>query len=324
MLRIGSISLDVPFFQAPLSGYSDYAMRKLARRFGCPLTFAGVMLAKSAANPKVLAKEAFRPGEDEHPVGAQILGEDAKIMADAAKELVGVGYDIIDLNFACPAPKVLRRGRGGALLDEPDNAIEIFNRVRQAVDCPVTVKLRTGINSTSQSREKFRRIVESICRNGADALTVHGRTVSKYFRGKADATILKELKQKFPDKTIIGSGDLMTADDAIRLPGETGIDGVTIARGAIGNPWIFTELRSYFNGEAAPAEPTLLQQHRVIQQHFEDILRLYPPRKAVPYFRKFLAGYCKRHPERKKAQAALLAAKNHDEFSTALDVWYNI
>jgi nifR3 family TIM-barrel protein len=245
-------------------------------------------------------------------------------MADAAKELAKVGYDIIDLNFACPAPKVIRRGRGGALLNEPDNAIEIFNRVRQVIDCPVMVKLRTGINSANESREKFWRIVESICSDGVDALTVHGRTVSKYFRGKTDTTILKELKQKFPDKTIIGSGDLMTAGDVIKMLNDTGIDGVTIARGAIGNPWIFTELWAHFNGDAEPVEPTLQQQRQVIQQHFEDVSHLYPPRKAVPYFRKFLVGYCKRHPDRKKAQAALLKAKNHDELSAVLNRWYEI
>src|SRR4030042_26520 len=129
-LKLGPLVLDVPFFQASLSGYSDRAMRALARRFGCPFTLADVMLAKSVAYPHVLEKACFRPGEDEHPGGAQILGESPTTMAKAARDLVAVGYDVIDLNFACPAPKVLRRGRGGALLDDPDTVIEILKGAR--------------------------------------------------------------------------------------------------------------------------------------------------------------------------------------------------
>ena len=159
MLKIGNVTLDVPFFQAPLSGYSDYPMRKMARDFGAPLTFSGVMLAKSAANPKVLAKAVFRPGEDEHPIGAQILGAEPEVMAAAAKALVGVGYDLIDLNFACPAPKVLRRHRGGYLLNEPEKVIQIYRCVRSAVSCPVIMKLRIGFDSSEASRENFHQIV---------------------------------------------------------------------------------------------------------------------------------------------------------------------
>lgn len=322
MLRIGSVSLDVPFFQAPLSGYSDYAMRRLARQFGCPLTFTGVMLAKSMVIPKVLAQEHFRPHDDEHPVGAQILGEEPSVMAKAAKALHQAGYDIIDLNFACPAPKVIQRGRGGALLDEPDRAIEIFRAVRDTVDCPVTVKLRPGINSSAQSREKFWNIVNYVLKNGADAIAVHGRYVLKRFSGKTDNGILKELKQKYPEKVIIGSGDLFTVQDAVRLLEDTGVDGFCIARGAIGNPWIFSELRTFFNGKKRPDEPTLQQQRKIIVEHFEQVCSLYPLKKAIPYFRKFLVGYCKRHPQRKKPQMAFLAAKSKEQLLSSIDRWY--
>ena len=133
MLKIGNINLSVPFVQAPLSGYSDYAMRRLGLDFGVPMTFSGVMLAKSAAHPKLLRNPLFRPHDDEHPVGAQILSNDPATMAKAARALEGAGYDVIDLNFACPAPKVLRSRRGGYLLKEPETVIEIYRRVRDAV-----------------------------------------------------------------------------------------------------------------------------------------------------------------------------------------------
>jgi len=128
-LKLGSLSLDVPFFRASLSGYSNYAMRTLVRRFGCPFTVADMMLAKSAACPRVLRKTIFRPGSDEHPIGVQILSRKPGIMAKAARDLGAVGYDVIDLNFACQAPKALRRGLGGALLNDPDAVIDILKAV---------------------------------------------------------------------------------------------------------------------------------------------------------------------------------------------------
>ncbi len=283
------------------------------------------MLAKSAAIPKILAKQHFRPYEDEHPVGAQILGEEPDIMVKAAKALVKAGYDIIDLNFACPAPKVLRRGRGGALLDAPDTAIEIFKQVRNAINCPLTVKLRCGLNSSDESMEKFWKLADFIFNNGADAVTVHGRSVSKRFSGKSDGGILKELKARFPQKIIFGSGDLFTAQSAVELLNNTGIDGVCIARGAIGNPWIFAELRALLNRTKMPDEPTLAEQRQIILDHLEETCKLYPSRKAVPYFRKFIVGYCsKRHPHRKKPQMAILSAKNKEQLLAEIDRWYKV
>src|SRR4030043_810085 len=142
MLKIGKIILDAPFFQAALAGYSDYAMRTVARDCGAPLTFAGAMLAKSVIHPKVFNSPSFKPGDDEHPIGAQLLGEDPEVMAKAAVVVRKAGFDLIDLNFACPAPKVIRRKRGGFLLNDPDKVMEIFNAVKDSVDCPVTMKLR--------------------------------------------------------------------------------------------------------------------------------------------------------------------------------------
>ena len=127
-LKLGSLALDVPFFQASLSGYSDHSMRTLARRFGCPFALTDVMLAKSVTHPQVLAKACFQPGDGRAPGGAQILGKTPATMARAARDLVAAGYDLIDMNCACPAPKVLRRGRGGALLNHPDRRRSRFSR----------------------------------------------------------------------------------------------------------------------------------------------------------------------------------------------------
>ena len=322
MLKLGHISLDVPFFQASLSGYSDYAMRRLALDFGAPLTFAGVILAKSAAHPGVVEKPEFRPHDDEHPVGAQILGTEPEVMAKAAKELVNVGYDLIDLNFACPAPKVLRRGRGGYLLKEPEKVMAIFRCVREAVDCPVLMKLRIGFDKSGQSRENFLEIVSAASAAGVDALIIHGRSVQQRFRETSDWEFLARLKGQFPKVTIIGGGDLFDAEIIVERMNSTGVDGVVIARGAIGNPWIFRNLRAVFDGGGPMKPPGLKEQGRVILRHFGLVSELYESEKAVRYFRKFIIGYCKPHPERKRAQQDLLAANDRKELLAAVKKWY--
>jgi nifR3 family TIM-barrel protein len=322
MLKLGQLSLDVPFFQAALSGYSDYAMRKLAKAYGAPLTFTGVILAKSAANPKVIGRALFKPYDDEHPVGAQILGDQPKVMADAATALVGSGYDLIDLNFACPAPKVLRHQRGGFLLKEPQTIIEIYRQVRDTVTCPVLVKLRTGFDDTSESSDNFWKIVSQLCADGVDALIIHGRNVKQRFTGSADWNILAEVKRRFPQTIIIGSGDLFDAPRAAQTMKASSVDGIAIARGAVGNPWIFRNLRSIFEGRTVPGPSNLNEQKQTILQHFEMIEKLYPPKKAIKCFRKFIIGYCNFHPARKKAQKALLAADDRNQLLAEIDVWY--
>jgi len=322
MLKIGSLILEIPFIQAPLSGYSDYAMRRLGLDFGVPLTFSGVMLAKSAAHPRLLRKPAFRPYEDEHPVGAQILGNDPATMAKAARALEGAGYDIIDLNFACPAPKVVRGQRGGYLLKDPETVKEIYSRVREAVTCPVTMKLRTGFDSSRESYDNFHQIVAEASRQKVDALIIHGRNVVQKFTGDVDWDLIAEIKYRFNGTTIIGSGDLFEAQTAIQRLKDTKIDGVLIARGAIGNPWIYQCLKAVWAGKPAPNNPSLAEQAQVMRRHFEMICRLYDPIKAVRYFRKFLVRYCKLHPRRKQAQKALLAADKGEDLLIEIKRWY--
>jgi len=318
MLKIGNIILDVPFFQASLSGYSDYAMRTIARDCGAPLVFAGVFLAKSVLHPRVFNDPSFKPGEDEHPIGAQLLGEDPEIMAKAAKVVWKAGYDLIDLNFACPAPKVIRRKRGGFLLNDPDKAIEIYNAVKEAVDCPVTIKLRTSFDN--KSYDNFWDICSRAVAGKVDALIVHPRSVCQRFTGSADWQFLSGVKKQFPRTTIFGSGDLFSADTIKNNMKTTGVDGVVIARGAIGNPWIFSQLRE---GNDCLA-PTLGEQGRVISKHFSLFCEIYGHKNTVRYFRKFAIAYCKLHPLRRKAQKALVSAKTTEEFLAVVKHWYGL
>jgi nifR3 family TIM-barrel protein len=321
-LKIKNLVLDSPIMQASLSGYTDRPMRTVAREHGAPMTFAGVMLDKAVNHPRVRRRFDFIAYDDEHPIGGQIMGTDPLIMAGAAKGLLEAGYDLVDLNFACPAPKVLRRHRGGYMLNEPDRVIEIYDRVRAAVDAPLTMKLRIGYDETSQGHENFWQICEHAAANGVDGLIIHGRWVQQRYRGRANWEILKKVKEKFPTLPIIGSGDMFEPETVVERLKQTGIDGVTIARGAVGNPWIFREARALLAGEPKPAAPSVKEVGEVLLQHFNRVIDFYHQKKGVAYFRKFAAGYSRRHPERKKVLLILMAAQTADEVRAAIKQWF--
>ena len=322
MLKIGKIELEFPVIAAPLSGYTDTAMRMLNRRFGCELTFGGLMLDKSTAYRKVLRKPEFQVIPEDHPVGGQICGTEPEVMAKAAVALTEYGYDLVDLNFACPAPKVVRRGRGGALMQEPEVVKAIIERVRDAVSCPLSIKIRRGYNNSPESLGAFWQICESAVNAGVDAIYVHGRTTMQRYHGESNWEIIGELKSKYPQAVIIGSGDLMTGDDIARRMAETKIDGVIAARGMIGNPWIFQEAKAALAGEPKPVEPTLEEQYEVLTDHLGMILQYSDEHGAIRYFRKFLSKYARRHPKRKKLIVEAFNAGKMDAFRAVLKKWY--
>jgi nifR3 family TIM-barrel protein len=244
------------------------------------------------------------------------------MMAAAARLLFESGYDLIDLNFACPAPKVLRRGRGGTMLKNPSGVLEIYRRVRESVPCPVTMKLRIGYDESEAARDDFWQIAESAAAEGIDALIIHGRTVAQDYRGKADWDTIKQLKCRFPSTTIIGSGDIFSPEIIFERLKETGIDGITVARGAIGNPWLFSQARAMYEGKLKPAEPTIDEQREIISWHFEEVIKLHGRRKAVGYFRKFSCRYARLHHEKRRVHQDLLAAENADAVRDAIKHWY--
>src|SRR5438270_721850 len=242
-LCIGPLRLEFPVVQAALSGYSDMPMRVIARRLGAPYTLCEVMLDKFLVQlkPRRRNRHFLHVADEEHPIGGQLMGADPEDFAPAALRLVESGFDAIDINFGCPVKKVLGRCRGGFHLSQPAVALEIVRRVREAVppDVPVTVKMRRGIDDSAESREKFFTILDGAFERGAAAITVHGRTVMQRYNGPSRWEFLSEVKRHAGERTILGSGDLFTAADCLAMMARTGVDGVTVARGAIGNPWIF-------------------------------------------------------------------------------------
>ncbi len=241
-LQLGPLWIDFPVIQAALSGYSDWPMRVIAKRLGAPYTICEVMLDQFilSVTKGRKAKRFLRISDEEHPCGAQLMGAVPEEFPPAVIRLVEAGFDAIDLNFACPVKKVLGRCRGGFLLSRPEVALEIVARVREALPdrVPVTIKMRRGMDDSPQSRDDFYAIFDGAFRLGAAAITVHGRTVRQRYEGRSSWQFLHEVKQHAGHRVVIGSGDVFTARDCLEMFAQTNVDGVAIARGAIGNPWI--------------------------------------------------------------------------------------
>jgi len=309
--RIGDIRLAGPFFQAALSGYSDLPMRVLARRHGAAYSLCEVMLDQFLVTltdrPKTRHFLDIAP--EEHPVGGQLMGSEPIQFAAGATKLAAAGFDVIDINFGCPVKKVLGRCRGGFHLSQPEVALEIVARTRDAVpaDRPVTIKMRRGIDDTDESRDHFFQILDGAFALGVAAITVHGRTVKQRYVGPSRWDFLAEVKRHVgPERTIFGSGDLFSAADCLRMINETGVDGVTIARGAIGNPWIFEQADALWRGRPLPPPPSLGEQAEVIREHFRLCQATYGEKRSMIMMRKFCIKYSASHPDHQSVRDALV------------------
>jgi tRNA-dihydrouridine synthase B len=267
-LRLGNCEIDFPIIQAALSGYSDWPMRVVARRLGAPYTIAEVLIDRFVLELKQRhrTRRHLMVSDDEHPVGGQLMGSDPQQFPDAARKLVEAGFDVIDINFGCPVSTAMGGCRGGYHLSQPVVALEIIARVRDAVPdhMPVTVKMRRGIDDSLRSRERFFQILDGAFELGAAAITVHGRTVEQKYVGASNWDFLRDVKQHVGQKLIIGSGDVFTAQSCLDMMRYTGVDGVSVARGAIGNPWVFRQARDLAAGKPAMS-PDIAEQRRVLE-----------------------------------------------------------
>lgn len=326
-LRIGKVDIGFPVVQAALSGYSDWAMRLIARRMGASYSLCEVMLDQFLISLKERKKTQhflFNTPE-EHPVAGQLMGAEPEQFALGAQKLVEAGFSVIDINFGCPVRKVLGRCRGGFHLSQPTIALEIVRRTRDIVppDIPVTIKMRRGIDDSQESKDRFFQILDGAFDYGIAAITVHGRTVEQRYIGPSRWSFLKEVKQHVgKEKIILGSGDLFSAQDCLRMMLETGVDGVTVARGCIGNPWIFEQAQAIFDGKPLPAPPSVHQQRQVMLEHFRLAEQLYGPERAGIPMRKFGIKYAGSHPNGLEVRDHFARVKNFDQWKEVLDRWY--
>ncbi len=325
-LKLGNLTIDFPVVQAALSGYSDWAMRVIARRLGAAYTLCEVMLDQFLLEVSHTRKNQGRlkVSDEEHPVGGQLMGAKPEDFGPAALRLVSAGFDVIDINFGCPVKKVLGRCRGGFLLSQIDTALDIVGRVRDAVPpgIPVTVKMRRGIDDTAESRENFFAIFDGAFTRGVAAITVHGRTVQQRYIGPSSWEFLREVKRHAGPRTVLGSGDLFTAQACLDMMSSTGVDGVTVARGAIGNPWIFEQARALAAGQPLPEPPSLFEQRNVIAEHYRLSEQIYGAEVCGRQMRKFGIKYSKLHPRSQEVRDAFIAVRQAGQLRDVLEAWY--
>jgi nifR3 family TIM-barrel protein len=283
------------------------------------------VLDKLILTPGRKRRMHFDLSPDEHPVGGQLMGSEPVQFAAAAAELVEAGFDAVDINFGCPVKKVLGRCRGGFLLSTPATAIDIVRRVHDAAGrrVPVTVKMRRGMDDSPESERNFFEILDAAFEIGVAAVTVHGRTVKQRYVGPSRWDFLRRVKRRVGGRTILGSGDLFSAADCVRMLEETGVDGVSIARGAIGNPWIFREVRALLAGREHPEPPSIEEQRAGLLRHFELTRELHGEAKAALAMRKFAVRYSELHPRSAEVKSAFLRAAAADEWLAVIDRWYD-
>jgi nifR3 family TIM-barrel protein len=325
MLSIGPLQFDMPVIQAALAGYSDLAMRRIARAHGAPYAINEVVLDRLVLTKGKGRRRVLRVAPDDHPVGAQLMGAVPEDFAEAAHLLVEAGYDVLDINFGCPVRKVLGRGRGGFLLSRPKVALEIVQRVCDAVGdrVPVTVKLRSGMDDSSESERSFFEILDGSFARGVTAVTVHPRTVRQRYIGPSRWDFLARVKKHVGDRLVLGSGDLFTPQSVLRMFAETGVDGVTLARGCIGNPWIFAQCRALLAGRELPPPPTVVEQGATIDRHHRYVEELYGSKVAARLMRKFTIHYAALHPFADEVRADFLRTGTPEQWRATMGKWYS-
>ena len=323
MPSIGSFELAQPFCQAGLAGYSDRAMRLVARRRGCPYAVTEALLDTILVNGGQGLRKSIDINDEDHPTAGQIIGSEPATMARAAQLLHDAGYDVIDLNFACPVKKIKNKARGGHMLLDTARAISIVKSVRDALppSATTTVSLRRGFDESHESLERFHALLETIWANDYAAVRVHARTVEQKYLGASRWEFLRAVKQRWPDKTILGSGDVFTAEDVVRMLRETGVDIVWIARGAIGNPWIFTHAAALLRGESI-SPPTIHEQRDALAEHFAIAMEIHGEQLAGRRMRKMGIKYSRFHPQGDAVKKQFINVRSLRDWTAVLDEHY--
>jgi nifR3 family TIM-barrel protein len=301
-------------------------MRVVARRQGCPYAVTEALLDVILLSGGQGLRKSIDIDDEDHPVAGQLIGSEPETMAPAARILHRAGYDVIDLNFACPVKKIKNKARGGHMLKDVGRAISVLKAVRDALppDAPTTISLRRSFDDTAESTDQFYQIVDAAWAHNYSAVRVHGRTVEQKYLGRAAWPALREVKRRYPDRTILGSGDVFTAEDAVRMLRETGVDIVWIARGAIGNPWVFRHAAMIHAG-ADPASippPTIAEQREALAEHFSLAMQIHGEQLAGRRMRKMGIKYSRFHPAAAEVKAGFIAVRTLREWNAVLDRWY--
>ncbi|GKX68740.1 tRNA dihydrouridine synthase DusB [Inconstantimicrobium mannanitabidum] len=289
-MKIANLEFENNVFLAPMAGVTDISFRGLCKEMGCGLVYTEMVSAKALYYESQNTKELMRVADEEKPVAIQMFGNDPKIMAYVTEKYFNENdnFCIVDINMGCPAPKIVKNGEGSALMKSPWLAYDIVSAVKKVSNKPVTVKFRKGFTADTVNAVEFAKIMEDA---GADVIAVHGRTREQMYEGKADWDIIGEVKNKVKIP-VIGNGDVFTPEDALSLKQLTNCDGIMVARGSMGNPWIFKQILQKISGEEV-IYPEAWEKIDMAIRHYELSLKYDGEHKAVREMRKHAAWYIK-------------------------------
>jgi nifR3 family TIM-barrel protein len=291
-LEIGPVKVWPPVVLAPMSGVTNRTMRALYKPFGLGLTVTEFVSSNALKYGNRRTMELIDQHGVERPVSTQLWGDDPQTMANAARLVRECGADIVDINFGCPAPKVTKTNGGSACLRDPDRCEAIVRAVVDAVDCPVTVKMRLGWTEQDLVYIDVARRAQAA---GARAITLHARTARQFYKGTANWDHIARLKEAL-DVPVIGNGDLDDAHTAIERMRSTGVDGIMIGRAALGNPWLIAQIRDLMEGRPARPLPSAPDRLRYCLVHYRTMVDEWGEARAVPQMRKHVALYLKGIP----------------------------
>ena len=316
-MKIGNIELTGRVILAPMAGVCNSAFRKICKEMGASLVCAEMVSDKGMIYNSKKTRDMLYFEESERPISQQIFGSDVDTFTKAAKMVYETMHpDIIDINMGCPVPKVAVRSQAGsALLKNPELIYEIVSSVVNTVPIPVTVKIRSGWDSHSINAPEVAKICEKA---GAKAITIHPRTRSQLYTGKADLDIIKKVKESVTIP-VIGNGDITSIESAKHMLEYTKCDAIMIGRGVLGNPWLIKEIDTYLKIGEIIKKPTYEEKINMCYKHLEYLLKIKPEHVAVLEMRSHIAWYIKGIPYHKEIKSLIFKAKTKEEIKEILD-----
>ena len=314
-MKIGNFETENNVFLAPMAGVTDLPFRKICRRYGAGLVYSEMVSAKGLYYNDKKTADLMRIDDEERPCAIQIFGSDADIMAEVIPKVMAVKPDIIDINMGCPTPKIVNNGDGSALLKTPEKIGEIVHKVSSASPVPVTVKIRKGFDDDHINAVEMAHIAEE---SGAAAIAVHGRTREQFYSGKADWDIIRQVKEAV-SIPVIGNGDILTADDVIRMQDETNCDGFMIARGAEGNPWIFKQILHYFETGEKLEKPSFAEVTDMILRHAQMQIGFKGEYTGIREMRKHEAWYTAGYKNSSRLRAKICEVENYEQLQALFE-----